>query len=41
LLIRRGEGRLPSPDTVLEMGDELVFWVSSEDKAALYAIFTG
>jgi trk system potassium uptake protein TrkA len=41
LLIRGEEARIPSPDTVLEMGDELVFWVSNEDKAALHTFFTG
>lgn len=41
LLIRKGEGMIPSPDTILEMGDELIFWASSEDKSALHSIFTG
>ncbi len=41
LLIRRGEGKLPSPDTIIEMGDELVFLISSGDRIALHAIFAG
>jgi len=41
LVVREGKGKLPSEDTVLESGDEVVCLVSREDVTALDAVFKG
>ena len=41
LVVRDGKGKLPSEDTVLESGDEVVCLVSREGVTALDAVFKG